>query len=257
MIGPPYLDHVTVKLPNKEGFGDQLLSLFRQVGSRDGLLFEFHRSHADYHPRLFLKSESGVSEAGVEFTLSNGQTRTVSIENTTGLEKKSPHAYGYTTLKEVTSRLESAGLSISALDHLGFNLPWFEGGLHPQIAFLRSLLSPACLYHRFPTGEAWDFILPGTRDEIVSRNSIDYSLIRRPKFELVSFEKASKPLIQMEVLLPARYEKLAKLFPESLHDPHIRNVWVYLQNGFTIDVCLVLNPVSERDWSDYFEGCRL
>ncbi len=256
-MSDPYLESITIHLQNEGGIVDDLISLFGKIGIRQRELFEFHRSDPGFYPRLFLGAENGVGDARIEFCLSNGQHHSVRVENTTGIEKKSPHEYGFVALEEVNSRLDAEGLSIVDVDHLGFNLPWFEPGLHPQIAGLRSLLTPACLYHHFPSGEAWDFILPGDCEEIFSRKPVDYSHLRRPKFELVSFEKASKPLIQMEVITPARFEKLAELFPESLQDPQIGNVWVYLRNGLTIDVCLVLNPASDEDWSGYFKGCRL
>jgi hypothetical protein len=53
------------------------------------------------------------------------------------------------------------------------------------------------------------------------------------------------------------YEEFSRLFPESLNDPEFRYVWVYLETPYTTDVCLVINEFTERDWSDYFKGCRL
>ncbi len=200
---------------------------------------------------------SKAKDVCVNFANSHGQHTSIKVENSTGIEKRSPHAYGYVSLADVASRLESAGLTFVGLDHLGFNLPWFSSDLHPQIAAFRSTYSSMCLYHCFPSGEAWDFILPGDRNEILGRKEIDYKITRKPKFELVSFEKTSKPLIQIDLSTHASYQELALLFPESLKDPQIGNVWLYLENRFTIDVCLVLNPFSEGDWSDFFKGCRL
>ena len=193
----------------------------------------------------------------MDFTRSNKQITSINIENSTGMEKQSPHTYGFVSAGEVAGRLASANLNLIGIDHLGFNLPWFSSNLHPQISALRTEFSSACLYHRFPTGEAWDFILPGDLDEILARKPIDYTKIRRPKFELVSFEKASKPLIQIDVSTQTSFEKIAALFPEGLTDPQTGNVWVYLDQRSEIDICLVINPLSEHDWSDFFRGCRL
>ena len=122
---------------------------------------------------------------------------------------------------------------------------------------LREKLILACLYHRFPTGEAWDFILPGKLEEISCQKPVDYSRTRRPKFEIVSFEKSSIPLVQFDVQLNASYETLLKLFPEPLNDPAIGNLWIYLENPYNIDVCVVANSYSEKDWSDFFKNSRI
>jgi hypothetical protein len=87
--------------------------------------------------------------------------------------------------------------------------------------------------------------------------AVDYTKVRRPKFELVSFNKASTPLIQLDVGVNASYERFAPLFPESLNEPEYRNIWIYLRNPYTVDVCLVINEFGAGDWSDYFKGCRL
>jgi hypothetical protein len=86
---------------------------------------------------------------------------------------------------------------------------------------------------------------------------VDYSRIRRPKFEVVSFEKSSIPLVQFDIQLNASYETLLKLFPEALNAPNLRNLWIYLENPYGIDVCVVANPYSEEDWSDFFKNSRL
>jgi hypothetical protein len=148
-------------------------------------------------------------------------------------------------------------VKLVGIDHGGFNLPWFSSGLHPDILGLREHLSSRCLYHKFPTGEPWDFIIPGDTHEIVRRKSVDYDRNRRPKFEVVSFEKASTPIIQFDILVNANYETFAQLFPESLLDTELRNSWVYLENPYSIDVCLVINEFSEGDWSAFFKDCRL
>ena len=252
-----YLENITIRLPKASEFSGKLISLFGALGrSHDGI-FEFTSSGPDYYPRLHLEFGSNSPDVWVDFTRSNKQKSSIRVENSTGVEKQSPHTYGFVSASEVASRLDSAGLKLVGLDHLGFNLPWFSSNLHPKISALRSAFSTACLYHYFPTGEAWDFILPGDCDEILARKEVDYTKIRRPKFELVSFEKASKPLIQIDLSTPAPYETLAHLFPESLKDPQTGNIWVYLENSYKIDVCLVINPFSERDWSNFFAGCRL
>ena len=143
------------------------------------------------------------------------------------------------------------------IDHLGVNLPWFEPGLHPRILQLRETVKARCLYHRYPTGEPWDFILPGTPEEIAGSQPIDYAKIRRPKFELVSFDGASTPLIQIDLGSDRRYEEFKTMFPEALADETFRNIWIYLINPHAVDICLVMNEYSEKDWSGFFKECRL
>ncbi len=251
-----FLEQVTIQLPGGHKPVSNLLSLVEKLGKSCGKVVEFSRSKPEFLPHICLQSDDSLSIPRAAFSFSDGASLEIPIENTTGLEKQSPHQYGYVSLEETARRLASAGLALSGIDHAGFNQPWFGPGVHPQITILRERLSNACLYHRFPTGEAWDFIIPGSLEEVRGA-AIDYSIPRTPKFELVSFEKCSRPLVQLDVSTPASYETLAALFPESLKDPGIGNIWVYLENGLTIDLCLVLNPVSEKDWSTYFKGYRL
>ena len=58
-----------------------------------------------------------------------------------------------------------AGMKLIGIDHLGVNLPWFDPGPHPRILRLRETVKAQCLYHRYPTGEPWDFILPGAPED--------------------------------------------------------------------------------------------
>jgi (p)ppGpp synthase/HD superfamily hydrolase len=94
-------------------------------------------------------------------------------------------------------------------------------------------------------------------EEINGHKNIDYTKVRRPKFEVVSFEKDSTPLIQFDFHFNTSYEKLVEIFPEALVDSKIRNIWIYLENPYEIDVCLVANESSESDWSEFFEGSRI
>jgi hypothetical protein len=122
---------------------------------------------------------------------------------------------------------------------------------------LRNRLKTTCLYHLFPTGEDWDFIIPGELAEITKIKAIDYSKIRKPKFEIVSFEKASTPLIQFDISLNIEYVKFSLLFPEGINDHKMKNTWVYIRNDFDIDICLVLNESKGDDWASFFGGHRL
>jgi hypothetical protein len=239
------------------GFTTTLPSLLGALGQYEGQVLALTGVNTNFYPRLFLNFHSASPSVLTDFVLSNGETLSVKVENTTGLNKASPHSYRHLNINEVRQRLDDSGFRLVGIDHLGFNLPWFEPGLHPEILRLRKELSTRCLYHRFPTGEPWDFILPGDIDEIERRKTVDYTLVRRPKFELVSFDKASTPLVQLDVGVNASYESFSALFPEALNDPGLRNIWVYLENPTAIDLCLVLNEAVQGDWGDFFAGSRL
>lgn len=52
------------------------------------------------------------------------------------------------------------------------------------------------------------------------------------------------------------FAQIKYIFPEGIADSELRNVWVYLENPYGIDICLVLGENS-ADWSDPFTGHRL
>jgi hypothetical protein len=275
-MNAPFLERVILRFPAKgDPFGLHISQWMRVLGSekprpphslalaqkdRDNknFLLQVKPSQPDYHPMIWLDFFANeLAEVRVEFELSSGAVYSVELVNTTGENRQSPHAYFHITAHDFIQRLAQENLSLVGIDHAGCNLPWFAAGLHPQIAWLRDQLSKGCLYHLFPTGEAWDFILPGDTEEIRGQREIDYSKTRRPKFEIVSFEKSSTALVQFDVQLNASYEQLLGLFPEALNDPNLRNLWIYLENPYSIDVCVVANPYSPGDWSEFFKASRL
>jgi hypothetical protein len=252
-----HLEKITINLPGAPaGFNRRLVSLLETFGARSSNGLDLTKSDQRFYPQLAIDFQSPRSAVSVDFLLSNGEAVPIVVENTTGVEKKSPHAYAHLEIDSVAERLAAAELEISGVDHLGVNLPWFATGLHPRILQLRETIKRECLYHCYPTGEPWDFILPGTLDEIAGRQTVDYGKVRRPKFELVSFGKASTPLIQIDLGVNGRYEEFKTLFPEALADDAFRNIWIYLKNPYAIDICLVINEYSEGDWSEFFKGRR-
>jgi hypothetical protein len=253
-----YLERITVRFPNTHlEFTSQLALLMDVLGQGKNHLLDLTCSDQSFFPKIRVDFQSEHSGILTDFTLSNGETTSVKIENSTDLNKQSPHSYKPISVGTVSQRFLASGLQLVGIDHVGFNLPWFSSGLHPDILDLREHLSAQCLYHQFPTGEPWDFIIPGDTHEIDHHKDVDYTRIRRPKFEVVSFDKASTPLIQFDVGVNLKYETFAPLFPESINDPKLRNIWVYLENPFSIDVCLVINRFGEGDWSEFFKECRL
>jgi hypothetical protein len=253
----PLLERLTFQFPGTHPeFHAPFLGLLAPLGEADGRSLDLPASDAVFFPRLSIAFKSADSKVAADFLLSGGGI-TVNIENITGAQKENPLPYRPLAIDEVPRRLAAAGRTIAGIDHIGFNLPWFGPGLHPRIRELREKLAAACLYHEYPSGEPWDFILPGTAAEIAERESIDYSKTRRPKFELVSFGEASTPLIQIDLGVDARLPEIRRLFPEALVAAELRQMWIYLANPYPVDVCLVLNEQWEGDWSPFFAGHRL
>jgi hypothetical protein len=253
-----YLEKITISLPGAQaGFNNRLASLLAVLGRKKSHALDLTGSDPGFYPRLAIDFQSARSDIFVDFLLSSGEVDSIKVENLTGVRKQSPHSYKFSGIDEISRRFKAAGIQLLGIDHAGFNLPWFASGTHPRILQLREKLAAGCLYHRYPTGEPWDFILPGNLDEIAGHHAVDYNRIRRPKFELVSFDKASTPLIQIDVGVNQRFESFAGLFPEALVDPAFRNIWIYLESPHPADICLVINEYSEGDWSGFFNGYRL
>jgi len=253
----PLLERITLNFPGTHPeFHSALLSLLAALGKNTPGNLELAASDKKYYPSLSIDFHSTSSDPAANFDTSGGVV-SVRIENITGAEKRNPLPYRLLAIDEVSRRFAAAAWKIAGCDHIGFNLPWFGPGIHPRILELRGRLAGGCLYHRYPSGEPWDFILPGDTDEIARRKPVDYSKTRRPKFELVSFDGASTPLVQIDISTNARFEDFIRVFPEAMADPAFRNIWVYLENPYSIDVCLVVNEVFSGDWSGHFSGCRL
>jgi hypothetical protein len=253
----PLLERISLCFPAAHPqFHERLLGLLAAFGRSESGRLNLAISDAAFLPALSIDFRSAAPAVTAEFALSGGGIA-VPIENVTGAEKRNPLPYRKLYIQETSRRLAAAGWKITGIDHIGFNLPWFGTGLHPRIRELREKLAAACLYHEYPSGEPWDFILPGTASEIAERESIDYSKTRRPKFELVSFGGASMPLVQIDLGVGARMEEISDLFPEALVPRELRQIWIYLEAPYPVDICLVLNEPWEGDWSGFFTGHRL
>lgn len=253
------LQEIRLRLPAKyEEFNQALLRLFQRVvqPAGDGR-YRFKSSNELFFPYVTIDilSLHGTPPA-VTFLRTDKSEVTVGLEETPGFIKKNSKIYQHLSIDEVLCRLQRMGLEIVRIDHAGVNLPW-PSGVHPRIKKLRNELSKDCLYHLFPTGEAWDFILPGSPEEIDARMPLNYHTIRKPKFELVSFDGCSTPLFQFDVACNGTSHEIVENFKEGIHDRNLNNVWVYLENPYEIDICLVLGADYEGDWSNYFEGCRI
>jgi hypothetical protein len=253
----PYLTKVQFCLPSKDkNFEEQFRHFLSPLGEVTTNGINLALSNKDVLPKTSFVFE-GSEHPFMLFMFDDSGSTKVEITNTTGATKQSPYRYAHMTLEELVERIRP--FRLQGLDHTGFNLPSFEG-VHPKILELRQELKDTCLYHTFPKhleDAPWDFILPGTQEEINGSQKTDYRHVRKPKLEIVSFENSSTPLLQIDIQVQGNYEDMVKVFPEALHVPEIRNMWVYLQNDFGIDVCFVLNEASENDWSYQFRNDRL
>jgi hypothetical protein len=253
-----YLQTITLSFPqNSQELFTQLGSLFSSIISLRSNEICFTTSASGMLPHIHLACSENQYTYSARFQFSNAETHRIEITNTTGMSRQHPGGYQALPMQQVCQRLAQTHIRVLSLDHAGFNLPWFDGGLHPLLHSLSKKLSAASLYHTFPGGEPWDFILPGDTAEIDGSKPIDYNLLRQPKFELVSFDKSSRPLIQLDMGLNCSFKTLHNLFPEALDESALGKIWVYLKNPGEVDICLVMGTHSSEDWSSYFRGCRI
>jgi len=245
---------IEVVLPDRDGsFADCLASFLSPCGKRQDDCFHIAPSDPTQLPRVTVRfaREGSVS---VRF-VSGLATVVVDVVNVTGREVRSPHVYSHIALTDVAERLQDGPPEF--LDHVGVDLPWF-GELHPSIEALRATIANKTAYYLFPTGEPWDFILPAHEEEILLHREMDLTVTRRPKFEIVSIDKVSTPILQFDIAVPYSFERIASLFPEGIADSRQRNVWVYVDSPMALDVCLVLNEGQmNTDWCEFFSGHRL
>lgn len=253
-----YLEEIIVRLPVAlESKLGQLAALLGECVTKTHGGIAVRPSSASFLPLVSLHNDSDADLARVDFRLSSYRTISVAVRNITDEVRPHPSAYRHVPVEVLAQRFAVNGMQIRKVDHVGFNLPWFGASIHPAVADIRWELKAHCLLHDFPSGEPWKFILPGNRDEIDGFKSIDYRKTRRPKFEIVSFPKCSTPLVQIEVAVNMKYPQFSALFQEGLCDPSMKNVWVYIETGCNLDLCLVINESSRSDWSSYFEGHRV
>lgn len=248
------LNKITIQFPDIDPeLKQQILNHFHTFGllSNDSLYFK--TTQKDFYPLIQIEFKN-LQIPIAEFVFNDEDVIRVELLNKTGLEKKSPHRYTPISMAEYMERMRD--VTVTNLDHAGFDLPWFEG-VHPEILDLREKLKKSCLYYLFPTGEAWDFILPGTQAEIETIGDPSFEISRKPKFEIVSIDKVSVPIVQFELEAKLSYSEIVQRFPEGIAVPEVKNVWVYIKNSYGIDICFVLNEAKEGDWSGFFKGKRI
>ncbi len=247
------LQNIDIILPNTDKqFNNEILKFLSHFGEISDFQLHFTKSDDNFFPDISLKfTEFSIPIA--QFYV-EGHPINVELVNKSGIEKKSNYSYSHIEIKDFIKRLN--GTKVMSLDHVGFDLPWFDG-IHPEMLELREALKSKSLYHLFPSGEAWDFIIPGSKEEILNKALIDYTKVRRPKFEIVTLDTASKPLIQFDFSVKQQYERLVNKFPEAIHVKEIRNMWIYIKNPYNIDICFVINEHLEDDWSNFFSKSRI
>lgn len=247
------LERISIQIGKSSSeFDVNLMSFLSKFGSSDGQKVEFYASNPNYLPKIMFEI-TDLEVPTVKFVTEKEST-TLGIRNSTGVSKSSPHTYTTIELTQFLERIKS--LNITRLDHIGFDLPWFNG-VHPEISKLRNVLKNQCAYFLWPENEPWDFIIPATQKEIKNPSMMDMNTIRQPKFEIVSIDKVSKPIIQVDFGIKESYELLKDKFPEGLFSDELENVWVYIKNDLGIDICFVINAQADSDWSEFFSNSRL
>jgi hypothetical protein len=230
------------------------IELFDNTNKLDNKI-EFITTPCGYFPQISLVFSENVVKPQVNFYHDTTRFLSVNLQNETGKIWKSRYKYKHITIEELKSRLHKHEISFLYYDHLGINIPSL-GKQNFQLDKINKLLSRISLLHSFPGNNDWEFIIPGTESEILSKIPIDYNIERKPKFELVNFTTCSTPLIQIELATNAKYEMIKELFPEAIHVEEVKNSWVYLENSTDIDICLVFNEVSEG-WTSFFADSRV
>ena len=249
----PILDCITIQFPeNCRDILTFLLNQFKTIEASPNILL-VPEEQLTY---ISLESPDNQNEFVAKFDVMLGDIHYVPIKNSTGVEKEHPGKYTPLSLEETSKRFLEQQLKVLKVDHAGFNLPWFEQGMHPQILSLREKLKDVCFYHHFPDNLPWDFIFPADFDEILM-DDLDYEKEHRPKFELVSFDVCSRPLIQFDFMVNKTYQELKELFPESLFEEELEKVWLYIKNPSPVDICLVMGSMTDGDWGHIFKGCRI
>lgn len=252
-----YLRDITFCFDKRfKSFSEKFVKFFDPVTVEENSTVYLKKSNEQFFPQVLFDLESDKEGISIDFDGDNYH-KTVKVVNETGQNKESCEQYSEIDLEVVIERFNENDILVTRMDHVGFNLPWFEEGVHPEIAAIRNDLSPKCLYHKFPTGENWDFIIPGTTDEINRKIDVDYNLVRKPKIEIVSFDKCSKPLLQFDISCVDNSLKFEELFPEGIYDSNLDNVWIYVSNPFNVDFCIVLNRSRGGDWSSFFKEARI
>lgn len=236
------LKTATICLPSKDQvFEEKFLDFLAQFGIRDKNSINFDVSNSEYFPKTAFKFGGCKSPVAV---FDHSRESRVEISNTTGKERQSPLKYTPVKLGDFLERAED--LNFEFLDHVGFDIYWPEGA-HPEILKARKNLSKKSLYFLNTTGENWDFIIPATASEITSKE-LDYKPIRRTKFEIVSLDYTSTPIIQFDISVKENFDQIKELFPEGYPDNFLKNVWVYIDNPYGLYICAVIGHRGKADW---------
>ncbi len=241
-----YLKQIVINFPGNDS------QFFEYFFSFLGIIGNLPNTPDNTYP-VISTNQSNNEILSVDFITST-KSFNLEVKNVTSKSWKSNYKYQYISLEDFYKRMNNK--NIVNIDHLGVNLPWIAGQVHPGILNLRDELKSLCLYHLFPSSEPWDFIIPGFLDEITNNIDINYNIERKPKFEIVSFDDSSTPIFQIDVSTDLRYEQIKHLFPEAINLDDIKASWVYLKSNYYFDVCLVLNEKSSG-WTNFFKDSRL
>jgi hypothetical protein len=119
-----YLEEISVRFPDINAeFTNDLASLIGVLGRRENHTLRLTQSSPSIYPEILAVWRSGGSDFLVDFVLSNGQTISVKVENSTGVSRQNPYPYQPLSMETVNQRLVTSGVRWVGLDHVGFNLP--------------------------------------------------------------------------------------------------------------------------------------
>lgn len=113
------------------------------------------------------------------------------------------------SLGEVAARVRG---HVTRIDHTGVNLPTGTVTRPAWNDLITALASSAALY-RYPTGEAWPFVVPTSEAEF-ERDITDFVAGREPKFELVYDQWSPVPVLQWSIETDLVRSELEQLFPD-------------------------------------------
>ncbi|WP_234442793.1 hypothetical protein [Streptomyces sp. FxanaA7] len=185
--------------------------------------------------------------AAPEVVLDTGHRIGVRRGDTSGAQ---PFSAGV-TMADLTRRL--AG-HVERVDHTGVNLPACATSPRQWEDLVGALASASTMY-RYPTGEAWPFVIPSTSEEFLG-DIHDFVVGREPRFELVHDQGTTQTQWQFALWTDLTRSQLELLFPEPegmafpgldeiFRTVPVRHSWPGL--GIRFDLCYRIDE-HPSDW---------
>jgi hypothetical protein len=117
------LQTITFRFPDQgKAYGNQLFLLLAPFGQPADNKILFDKASPDFYPNIAF-CNAPTAQPTVQFELS-GRSIDIEISNKTGQVKTSPEKYSLITIEDFVERTKQ--WEFVRLDHVGFNLPWFD-----------------------------------------------------------------------------------------------------------------------------------